>query len=162
MGIEYTAGGVATADIAAKAVTSAKLDDTTVKYALVEISADDIKALYTTAKELVATPGAGYVLEFISIVLTYEYGTIVYDLTSCTDLEVRITNKSGSAVSTTQAVAGMLDQSSDQIRALDKLEASVTPVDAAPLCLALDGADPTAGDGLVHAMVSYRILPTGV
>lgn len=144
------------------AVTSPKLDDSTVQYAEVEISAAEILALYTTAKELVAAPGAGKVLEFISLMLAYDYGTVVYTIGAATNLEVKITDKTGASVSTTQAVTGMIDQATDQMRALDKLEASVTPVDNAPLCLALAGANPTAGDGVIHAKVAYRVHATGL
>ncbi|MBA7610062.1 hypothetical protein ES703_17267 [subsurface metagenome] len=148
--------------IAANAVVSDDLAVSTVQYAEVEISAIDIKALFTTAKQLVAAPGAGKVLEFISLMLAYDYGTVVYTIGDATNLEVKITDKTGAAVSTTQAVTDMIDQATDQMRALDKLEASVTPVDNAPLCLALAGADPTAGDGVIHAKVAYRIHATGL
>lgn len=144
------------------AVTSPKLDESTVQYAEVEISAAEILALFTTAKELVAAPGSGKVLEFISLTLAYDYGTVVYTIGSATNLEVKITDKTGASVSTTQAVTGMIDQATDQLRALDKLEASVTPVVNAPLCLALAGADPTAGDGTIHAKVAYRVHATGL
>ncbi|MBA7682055.1 hypothetical protein ES703_90401 [subsurface metagenome] len=137
-------------------------DRSAIQYAEVEISPAEIKALYTTAKELVAAQGAGKVLEFISIMLAYEYGTVVYTIGSATNLEVKITDKTGAAVSTTQAVTGMIDQATDQLRALDKLEASVTPVDNAPLCLALAGGNPTAGDGVIHAKVAYRVHATGL
>jgi len=143
-------------------VETAEMDEALVQYAEVEISSIEILALFTTAKELVATPGAGKVLEFISLTLAYDAGATPYTITSCTNLEVKITDKTGAAVSTTQAVAGMIDQATDQLRALDKLEASVTPVDNAPLCLALAGADPTLGNGVIHAKVAYRVHATGL
>ncbi|GAI88715.1 unnamed protein product, partial [marine sediment metagenome] len=37
-----------------------------------------------------------------------------------------------------------------------------TPVVNAPLCLALDGANPTAGNGVIHAKVAYRVHATGL
>lgn len=143
-------------------VESAELDESTVQYAEVEISSAEILALFTTAKDLVAAPGAGKVLEFISLLLAYDYGTVVYTIGAATNLEVKITDKTGASVSTTQAVTGMIDQATDQLRALDKLETSVTPVDNAPLCLALAGANPTAGDGVIHAKVAYRVHATGL
>jgi len=148
--------------IAPNAVVSADLAVNTVQYAAVEILAAEILALFTTAKQLVAAPGVGKVLEFISLMLAYDYGTGVYTIGAATNLEVKITDKTGAAVSTTQAVTGMIDQATDQMRSLDKLEASVTPVDNAPLCLALAGADPTAGDGVIHAKVAYRVHATGL
>jgi len=153
---------ITSAKIAPNAVVSGDLAVNTVQYAEVEISAAEILALYTLAKELVAAPGAGKVLEFISLTLAYDYGTVAYTIGDATNLEVKITDKTGASVSTTQAVTDMIDQVTDQLRALDKLEASVTPVDNAPLCLALAGADPTAGDGTIHAKVAYRVHATGL
>ena len=143
-------------------VESAELDESTVQYAEVEISSAEILALFTTAKALVAAPGAGKVLEFISLTLAYDYGTVVYTIGAATDLQVKITDKTGAAVSTTQAVTGMLDQATDQLRSLDKLEVSVTPVVNAPLCLALAVANPTLGDSPIHAKVAYRVHATGL
>jgi hypothetical protein len=165
-------GSVQTADIAADAVTSPKIapnavapDDlapSTVQYASVEITSDEILALFTTPKTLVAAPGAGKVLEFISLLLAYDYNTIAYTIGTATDLQVKYTDASGVAVSTTQAVTGMLDQATDQLRSLDKLEASVTPVVNAALVLTLAVASPTAGNSPIHAKVAYRVHATGL
>ena len=165
-------GSVETADIAADAVTSAKiaanavapgdLAINTVQYAEVEISSAEILALFTTPKTLVAAPGAGKLLEFISLLLAYDYGTVVYTIGTATNIQVKYTDASGAAVSTTQAVTGMLDQATDQLRALDKLEASVTPVVNAALVLTLAVANVTAGDGVIHAKVAYRVHATGL
>ena len=158
---DIDADAVTTDNLADGAVTSSKLgDEYTIQYAEVEISSAEILALFTTAKELVASPGAGYVLEFISLLLAYDAGATPYTVVGCTNFEVRITDKTGDPVSVTQAVAGMIDQATDQLRSLDKLEATVTPVDAAVLCLALDGANPLAGDGVIHAKVAYRVHAT--
>ncbi len=148
--------------VGAKKITSAKLDDAIVKYAEVEISSAEILALFTTPKELVAAPGAGKVLELISLQLAYDYLTTAYTVTGATNLQVKYTDASGAAVSTTQAVTGMIDQATDQLRALDKLEASVTPVVNAALVLTLAGADPTLGVGTIHAKVAYRVHATGL
>jgi len=162
MGIQYTTLGVDTADLAANAVTSAKLAESTVQYASLDVSSAELLALYTTPKTLVAAPGAGNVLEFIALLLAYDYNTTAYTIGSATNLEVKYTNASGAAVSTTQAVTGMIDQATDQLRALDKLEASVTPVANAVLVLTLAGANPTAGDSPLHAKVAYRVHATGL
>jgi len=153
---------ITTAKIAAAAVTSPKLDESTVKYAEIEISSAEILALYTTPKTLVAAPGAGKLLEFISLLLAYDYGTVVYTIGTATNLQVKYTDAAGAAVSTTQAVTGMLDQATDQLRALDKLEASVTPVVNAALVLTLAVANVTLGNGTIHTKVAYRVHATGL
>ena len=153
---------VTTGKIAAGAVTSPKLDEPIVRYAEVEISAAEILDLFATPVELVAEPGAGKVLEFISLLLAYDYGTVVYTIGTATNLQVKYTDAAGAAVSTTQAVTGMIDQATDQLRSLDKLEVSVTPVVNAALVLTLAVANVTAGNGVIHAKVAYRVLATGL
>jgi hypothetical protein len=162
MGLTRTIDLALTAEIADDAVTSGKLDESTIQYATVEISSAEILALFTTPKTLVAAPGAGKVLDFISLLLAYDYGTVVYTIGTATNLQVKYTDAAGAAVSTTQAVTGMLDQATDQLRALDKLEASVTPVVNAALVLTLAVANVTLGDGMIHAKVAYRVNPTGL
>ena len=141
--------------------TAANLN-TQIRVASVEISSAEILALFTTAKELVAAPGAGNVLEFVSLLLAYDYNTTAYTVTSATDLAVKITDKTGASVSTTRAVTGFIDQTADKLFILDKLEASVAPVVNSPLCLALAGANPTLGDGVIHAKVCYIVHDTGL
>ena len=162
MGLTRTIDLALTAEIADDAVTSGKLDESTIQYATVEISSAEILALFATPKTLVAAPGAGKVLDFISLLLAYDYGTVVYTIGTATNLQVKYTDAAGAAVSTTQAVTGMLDQATDQLRALDKLEASVTPVVNAALVLTLAVANVTLGDGTIHAKVAYRVNPTGL
>ncbi len=134
----------------------------TVKYATVEISSAEILALFTTPKSLVAAPGVGYVLDFISLLLAYDYGTVAYTIGTATNLQVKYTDGAGAASSVTQAVTGMIDQATDQIRHLDKLESSITPVANAALVLTLAVANPTAGNGTIHVKVIYRTLATSL
>jgi hypothetical protein len=148
--------------IAPNAVVSDDLAVSTVQYAEVEISSAEILALFTTPKVLVATPGAGKVLEFISLLLAYDYNTTAYTIGAATDLQVKYTDAAGAAVSTTGSVTGFLDGLADDLRAFDKLEATVTPVVDAPLVLTLAGANPTLGDSPIHAKVAYRVHATGL
>ena len=145
-----------------KSVPSAKLDDSLVKYADVEISSDEILALYTTPKELVAAPGADEVLEFISLLLALDFDTTAYTIGTATDLQVKYSNGGGAAASTTRAATGFLDQEVDQLSSLDKLEATVAPEVNAPLVLTLGVANVTAGDSPIHAKVAYRVHKTGL
>ena len=143
-------------------VPSAKLEGSVVKYADVEISSAEILALYTTPKELVAAPGAGKVLEFISLLMALDYNATAYTIGTATDLQVNYTNGGGAAASTTRAATGFLDQAVDQLSSLDKLEATVAPEVNAPLVLTLGVANVTAGDSPIHAKVAYRVHKTGL
>ena len=155
-------GSVQTGDLDDDVVTSPKLDESTVQYAEVEISAAEILALFTTPKELVAAPGAGKILEFISLLLAYDWNTTAYTIGTATDLQVKYTDAAGAAVSTTEAVTGFLDGVADDLRSLDKLEVSVTPVVNAALVLTLAVANPTLGDSPIHAKVAYRVHGSGL
>jgi len=153
---------VTTGKIAAGAVTSPKLDEPIVRYAEVEISAAEILALFAAPKTLVAAPGAGKLLEFISLLLAYDWGTVAYTIGTAGNLQVKYTDGSGVAVSTTRAATGFLDAVADALSSLDKLEATVVPVVNAPLVLTIATASPTAGDSPIHAKVAYRVHATGL
>jgi hypothetical protein len=165
-------GSVQTADLADDAVTtpkvddaavtSPKLDESTVQYAEVEISAAEILDLFATPVELVPAPGAGLVLELISLLLAYDWGTVAYTIGTAGNLQVKYTDGSGVAVSTTRAATGFLDAVADTLSALDKLEATIEPAVNAPLVLTVATASPTAGDSPIHARVAYRVHATGL
>lgn len=78
--------GAVTADIQATAgsIGSAELADSVLKTATVELTADEIVGTdagdigHASGAELVAAPGAGKVLEFVSAVLIYDYDTAAY------------------------------------------------------------------------------------
>jgi len=141
--------------------TAAELN-TQIRVASVEISAAEILALYTTPKELVAAPGAGNVLELVSLLLAYDWATTAYTIGTAGNLQVKYTDGSGVAVSTTRAATGYLDAVADTLSLLDRLEATVVPVANAALVLTLATANPTAGDSPIHAKVAYRIHATGL
>ena len=153
---------VTTPKVGPAAITSPKLDESAVQYAEVEISAAEILDLFATPKELVAAPGAGKLLEFISLLLAYDWGTVAYTIGTAGDLQVKYTDGSGVAVSTTRAATGFLDAVADTLSSLDKLEATVEPVANAPLVLTIATASPTAGDSPIHARVAYRVHATGL
>ncbi|MBA7597124.1 hypothetical protein ES703_04119 [subsurface metagenome] len=143
-------------------IPTAKLDPTLVQYAEVEISSAEILDLFSTPKELVAAPEAGNVLEFISLLLALDYDTTAYTIGTAGDLQVKYTDGDGAGVSVTEAATGLLDQEVDQMRLLDKLEASVTPVANTALVLTLATANVTAGDSPIHAKVAYRVHAAGL
>jgi len=154
---------VATAKVADDAVTSPKLDGPIIRYAEVEIPAADVLTLFSVGKELVAAPGAGLVLEFVSIELAYDYdGVAGYTIGTATNLQVRYTGLVGLVVSTVQAATGFLDGVADDLRMLDKVEQSATPIVNSPLVLTLLVADVTIGASPVHAKVAYRVHATGL
>jgi len=148
--------------VADDAIATEHLNPTLIQYAEVEVSTADILQLSTVPKQLVAAPGNGYVLEFISLLLAYDYVSAAYTIGGATNLQVKYTNLAGDPVSVTRAVTGFLDGAADAMFILPKLELAVAPVNNAPLMLTLAGADPTVGNSPMHAKVLYRILNTGL
>lgn len=116
-----------------------------IQYAEVAITVAEMLALRATPKELVAAPGAGYVLEFLSATAIYDYAAAFTESTD--DLAVRFTNGSGAIVSTTLDTTGFLTATSDQIRTHKAIVTDVTPVANAALVLHNTGDGEYGGTG---------------
>jgi len=160
-------GIVGTTQLASNAVTSAKLDVATVQYAEVAITNAQIKALRATPKTLVAAPGAGKVLEFVSAILFLDYGTNV--LTESADnMAIRYANGSGTIVSQAIESGGFIDATADTMtNALPKIDgASAKSVcENAALVLHNTGDGEFGGnagaDTTMRVKVAYRVHTTG-
>ena len=126
----------------------------------VTVSSGEIKALATTAKELVAAPGADRVLEFISATIKYNYGTAVY--TESTD-DMVIEYSGGQDVSASIDSSSFIDQSNDEIRLIPfSASAMAITVDLealknTSLQLFIPNDNPAAGDGTLDVRVTYHI-----
>lgn len=154
-----TADEIATA----LAASQAALPVTSVQYAEVALTSTEIKALYTTPKTLVAAPGAGKVLEFLSAVLILDYGTAAYATNG--DLTVKQTNGSGVALSNTVLLANLLAATADKIVALEPAGAADTGealTANAAIVLACGTGNPATGDGVMRVKVAYRVHTTGL
>lgn len=126
----------------------------------VDITSAQLLALFTTPIEIVAAPDSGFMLEFVSATVIYKAGATPYTIGSATNLAVKYTDGSGTTVSATQAVTGMIDQATNQIRMIPGVATAFTPATAAKFVLTLAGANPSAGDGTLTVKVFYRVLPT--
>ena len=167
MGIHYTTLGVDTADLAADAVTSAKVADNLVQYAAVELGTADIAALQATPYPLVAAAGAGKVIEFIAAQMAYDAGSpaTAYTVTGVDDLGIYYGDANGSLLSTEQDATAILDTAgtADSITLFDKKEQCVTGVANTPIVLAVSGTGtPADGNGTMHIKVAYRVYETGL
>jgi len=133
--------------------------DSILKYAEVVVTPAEILALFTTSKELVPAPGAGYVLEFVSAVLILDHGGT--DYATAGNLSVA-TGTTGTALSDTAAAADFLQASADAIRVVQALSADAQLDENESLVLACATANPTAGDSPVRVKVTYRMHETGL
>lgn len=132
-----------------------------VQYAEVAVSIAELKAIRATPKELVAAPGTGKLLEFLSATFIYDYAAVYTE--SADDMVVRFTNGSGAVASTTLDATGLLDQTADQIRTFKAITTDITPVANAALVLHNTGDGEYGGTGSpCRIKVAYRIHSTGL
>lgn len=139
-------------------VSLAEVETYITQKATVTLTIAQIKALFTTAIEIVAAPGAGKYIQFLGCIIEYDYAA-VYTITSVTDFQVKYTDKTGAAVSVTRAVTGIFDQTADVIYLMQPLSATaLIPVANAKLVMSLAGADPTGTGSPVHVTTMYRVF----
>jgi hypothetical protein len=129
----------------------------TIQYVTVEISNTELEALNTTPKELVAAPGAGKAIEFISAALFYDWNTADFntqgDLTiysETTETAYSDTIDGGDFLLGSADAYRLVQALSDDVQ-LDVNEAIVIQVDTA------DPTDPGTAAGSLTVKVSYRI-----
>ena len=126
----------------------------------VALTTAEILAIYTTPKELVATPGTKYVHEFISAVLILDYVSVAY--TTRGDLTVRENTGSGTALSDTVSAADLVQKGADSVRVMQALSADVTLLPGSSLVLCCATGNPVVGDSPIRDKVAYRTHPTGL
>lgn len=152
--------------VGAGSIGSAELHETTVRYAEVSISNTELLAIRATPKELVAAPGAGKVLEFISAQLIFDY-TAAYT-ESDDNLAVKYENGSGVQVSETIECTNFLDATADTLtNAIAKADAIVAASGSVNKALVLHGTgNGEFGGGnaanAVRVKVAYRVHTTGL
>lgn len=176
-GAVVEAGSVDTAALANDAVTTAKIDDAAVTTAKINddavtldkvantvvavepilITNGQVLNLNSTPATLLPAYGANTVTEIVSVVLKYNYVTAAFTIGSATNLQVKYTDASGAAITTTQAVTGMLDQTTNQLRLLPLNGTAYTPVANAAVVLSLAGANVTGGGGFISGYITYRV-----
>jgi len=145
-------------------VNSVKSDDlhpNTIQMAEVAVTAAEMLSLATTAKELVAAPGSGYVLEFISAVFIFDYAA-VFVVAGGDDIVVRFTNGSGTIVSLTLETTGLLDTAADAILTVKNLATDVALTQNAALVLDNIGSNWSGTGSPCRVKVAYRVHATGL
>lgn len=145
-------------------VNSLKSDDlhpNTIQIAEVAVTAAEMLAVRATPKELVAAPGAGYVLEFVSALFIYDY---VAAFTETDDnLAVRYTDGSGTTVSLTLETTSLLDATADKVSTIHPLATDVLMTANASLVLHNTGNGELGGTGSpCRVKVAYRVHVTGL
>lgn len=142
-------------------VVSDDLHPNTIQMAEVAITAAEMLLLATTAKTLVAAPGAGYALEFVSATFIFDYGA-VFTVAGGDDLVVRYTDGSGTIVSLTLETTGLLDTAADAIKTMKPLATDVTVTANAALVLDNIGSNYGGTGSPCRVKVAYRVHATGL
>lgn len=151
----------------ANGVATAQLATNTIQYAEVALTNAEIKALRAAPKTLVAAPGAGKTLEFISAVLYLDYGS--NGLTESTDnMVIRYTDGTGTIASQAIESGSFIDATADTMTtALPKIDVASAKTACADklLCLHNTGDGEFSGnagaDTTMRVKVAYRVHTTG-
>lgn len=132
-----------------------------INYVEVSVSTAEMLAIRATPKTLVAAPGAGKVLEFVSAVFIYDYVAAYTE--SADNLAVRYTDGSGTVVSLTLETTGLLDATADKVSTIQPLATDVLMTANAALVLHNTGDGELGGTGSVcRVKVAYRVHSTGL
>jgi len=140
--------------------------DLVVKIDTVEISNAELLALFTTAKLLVAAPGAHKILHLLSCLLITDAGDTAFTIGTAGTLVVKYTDKNGQIASVTIASSQAFESGVDETTFLtgvttgSAIEASLT--ENQPLVLALLTANMTDGNGVARVKVIYVVHDTGL
>lgn len=145
-------------------VNSVKSDDlhpATIQYAEVAVTAAEMLAVRATPKTLVAAPGAGYALEFVSALFIYDYSAAYTETDD--NLAIRYTDGSGTVVSLTLETTGLLDATADKISTISPLATDPLVTANAALVLHNTGNGELGGTGSpCRVKVAYRVHATGL
>jgi hypothetical protein len=159
-GLEFTAKGATATDDGSKTIVNF---DPMIAVVTVTLTNAEIKALRATPKTLVAAPGTGKVLEFVSATMKLSGGANA--ITETTDnMAIRFNDGSGAIVSQAIEATGFIDQTAATVtNALPKIDAIVAYASAANKALVLhntgDGeyAGNAAADVTMAIDIAYRV-----
>lgn len=141
------------------------INENYLRYAEVALTNAEMLALRAAPKTLVAAPGAGKMIQFISAVLLFDYTGAYTE--SDDNMAVRYTNGSGVIVSDTIESTGFVDATADTATfARAKVDGIVAKTGSENQALVLHNTgDGEFGGGnaanAVRVKVAYRIVPTG-
>lgn len=121
----------------------------------VTLTPAQILASFTTPVQLIAAPGAGYVIAVESVTASIAYVSAAY--ATNTTQKISYTNGAGAAV--TANLAAIVTATADKVVRVSGIEAeTVLTANAAVVISTLTG-NPTAGDSPLTVSVTYRVLP---
>lgn len=128
------------------------------------LTSAQLKVLQTTAVQLAAAPGAGFVLVPFRLTVQYEFVTTAYTIGNADNaFQIEYTGKSVNIVKTN--ATGLVDQTNDTYIVVAPAVVGTVFAESASFNLGLEvklvGTTPalTLGDGLVNISLDYNVLP---
>ena len=156
-------GGIFEIKIPSRNYSFMALNDLPATTLKVSLTAAQVKVLRATPFELVAAPGAGKVLEFVSAILKLNYGSEVFT-ESADNLVIEYDDGAAAIVSQVIESTGFIDQGADtQSNALPSVDAIDASADVENKNLALfnngDGeiAGNASDDSTLDVHITYRV-----
>lgn len=132
-------------------------------YTEISLTSAEILALRATPKVLVAAPGAGRVIEFVSAAVILKATATAY-VESAANLVVRYGTTTGAIVSQVGEMTGFIDQTADMSTVLlPKVDPIATAVASTNVALVLHNngaAEYTTGTGTMRVKVAYKVHAT--
>lgn len=124
---------------------------------VITVTTEELLALNTTPKALVAAPGAGKAIVPVDALMFLDYATTAYDgIAAGEDLAMRYTDGSGNIAAQVETT-GFLDASADAHRAA-VFSGLITPTANAALVLHMTSGNIATGDSPLKVQVRYRIV----
>jgi len=129
----------------------------------VTITAANIIAMNGTPVNVIAAPGAGYAIQYLSSSLVYDYDTATFGGGGDVTLEYT----GGAAVSTTVAAANSFGAAGDKVYTMEALNAAggyTMPVNTGLDITNATGAftNPGTAAGVGRLTITYRLIATGL
>lgn len=126
--------------------------------ATVDITSSEILNIFTTPKQIIAAPGAGKILQVVSLMAYYKFGTTAYSASA--SFAFKYDNASGAAVNISSLT--MLDNAADALifpeLATQTNDVLVTPYVNKNIIFTNTSANPTSGDGTLRIYVTYKTI----
>jgi hypothetical protein len=158
-------GAVTTAKLDDDAVTSDKMDPTVLKYAVVSMAAADVLGAYAAPVEILAAPGAGFVIEVESALYVCDYGGAQFAAGGVAALQYDDTVHGGGVLASATTAAAVINAwAADSMLRVGGAMASAaaTAVANQGIFFSNDTAAFTTGTSVVDVHIWYRIVPTGL
>lgn len=124
-----------------------------IRYKTIKITSAEILALNATPKELVAAPGSGRSIEFVSAALHLDYGTATYAANGTLQVRTATTN---TVLSGTLTLAGCLGKTADGVGVMVPVSTGINLDPNEAIELYMPTGETGTGDGTLTVRVGYR------